>query len=90
MLKQMKLKLGKKKPVWDKPFSPRIAKRVKMVETAQMTMWVDQAMLDLGRALNNFGKTGDIVYLDEALVGAEAIHAMVNELSMRKQNPLKL
>jgi hypothetical protein len=30
------------------------------------------------------------VYLDEALVGAEAIHAMVNELSMRKQNPLKL
>lgn len=90
MLKQMKLKLGKNKPVWDKPFSPRIAKRVKMVETSQMSMWVDQSMLDLGRSLNNYSKTGDTAYLEEALIGAEAIHAMVNELSARTQNPLKL
>lgn len=74
----------KKKAPWVKPFSEKIAKRVKKVPTGELTMWVDQAMLDLGRCLNQYEKNRDIkLYLEEALVGAEAIHAMVDELHSR-------
>ena len=74
----------KKKTIWVKPFSERVAKRVKKVPTGELTMWGDQAMLDLGRCLNQYEKNRDIkIYLDEALIGAEAIHAMVDELHSR-------
>lgn len=73
----------KKKQVWDKPFSEKIAKRVQKIPTGQLTMWVDQAMLDLGRCLSQFERSKDQYVLDEALTGAEAIHAVVHELHTR-------
>lgn len=74
----------KKKQLWAKPFSEKIAKRVKKVPTGELSMWVDQAMIDLGRCLHQYEKNRDVkMYLDEALVGAEAIHAMVDELHTR-------
>jgi hypothetical protein len=77
------MKLFKKKEVWVKPFSERIAKRVKTIPTGELSMWVDQAMYDLGRCLTQYDKTRDINYLNEALVGAEAIHAVVDEIHSR-------
>lgn len=70
-------------PNWDKPFSERVANRVKKIPTGELSMWVDQAMYDLGRCLNQYEKTREENYLNEALVGAEAIHAVVNELHSR-------
>lgn len=72
----------KKKP-WTKPFSERIAKRVSKIPTGELIMWGDQALFDLGRCLSSYEKTKDQTYLDEALTGAEAIHAVVNELHVR-------
>ena len=80
----MKLKIGKSKEPWVKPFSERVAKRVKQIPTGELTMWVDQAMFDLGRNLNNYEKNRDNkTALEEALLGAEAIHAVVDELHNR-------
>ena len=77
------MKLFKKKEPWTKPFSEKIAKRVKKIPTGELSMWVDQAMYDLGRCLNQYEKTRETTYLTEALVGAEAIHAVVEELNNR-------
>ena len=73
----------KKKETWNKPFSEKIAKRVKKIPTGELTMWVDQAMLDLGRCISHYDRTREAYILDEALTGAEAIHAVVDELHSR-------
>jgi hypothetical protein len=74
----------KKKEIWVKPFSEKIAKRVKKIPTGELTMWVDQAMLDLGRCLSQYERDRENkTFLEEALVGAEAIHAVVDELHTR-------
>lgn len=73
----------KKKEVWNKPFSEKIAKRVKKIPTGELTMWVDQAMLDLGRCISQYDRTREPAILTEALTGAEAIHAVVDELHTR-------
>lgn len=73
----------KKKEVWNKPFSEKIAKRVKKIPTGELTLWVDQAMLDLGRCISQYDRSRDPYILEEALTGAEAIHAVVDELHTR-------
>jgi hypothetical protein len=73
----------KKKELWTKPFSEKVAKRVKKIPTGELTLWLDQAMYDLGRCITQYEKTREQNYLDEALLGAEAIHAVVNELNIR-------
>ena len=77
------MKLFKKKEPWVKPFDEKILKRVKKIPTGELTLWIDQAMYDLGRCINQFEKTRDANALKEALTGAEAIHAVVDELYSR-------
>lgn len=81
----MKLLRLKKTKAWDKPFSEKIAKRVSRLQTAEMQGWVDQALYEVGRCLSMYQRSRDDLYLDEALTGAEAIHAMLDEL--RKRTP---
>lgn len=73
----------KKKELWIKPFSEKVAKRVKKIPTGELTLWLDQAMYDLGRCITQYEKTREQSYLDESLLGAEAIHAVVDELHVR-------
>lgn len=73
----------KPKSSWDKPFSPKVAKRVSRIPTSELEMWVDQAIYELGRCLSGFSKSREQVFLDEARTGAEALHAVVEELYKR-------
>lgn len=77
------MKLFKKKEPWVKPFSEKIANRVKRIPTGELTIWIDQAMYDLGRCITQYEKSRDPLVLKEALTGAEAIHAVVDELNTR-------
>ena len=77
------MKLFKPKEPWTKPFSEKVAKRVKKIPTGELSFWVDQAMYDLGRCVGQYEKTRDEAYLKEALLGAEAIHAVIDELNNR-------
>lgn len=68
---------------WDKPFSEKIAKRVSKIPTGELTMWADQSLYDLGRLISIYERTREKAYLDELMLGAEAFHAVVNELNRR-------
>ena len=72
-----------KKEPWVKPFSEKVAKRVNRIPTGELEMWSDQALYELGRCLSSYAKSREQVYLNEALQGAEALHAVVNELHTR-------
>lgn len=71
------------KPKWDKPFSEKIAKRVSKIPTSELAMWSEQAVYELGRCLSAYERTREAVYLEEALNGAEAMHAVVAEYYKR-------
>jgi len=72
-----------KKNRWDKPFSQKVAKRVKMISSAQLPSWIEGASYEITRCIREYEKSGDIVFLNEALIGAEALHASVDELHRR-------
>jgi hypothetical protein len=73
----------KKKSIWDKPFSEKIAKRVRKIHTTELEMWIEQATYELGRCMSTYSRNHDVAALEEALTGAEALHAVVNELYVR-------
>lgn len=75
-----------KKGNWNKPFSEKVAKRVSRIPTAELEMWIDQALHEVGRCLSMYQKSRDILYLNEARSGAEALHAVVEELYKRSTN----
>lgn len=75
--------LSRKKKEWNKPFSEQVAKRVSRIPTAELEMWIDQSIYELGRCLSGYTKNRDAVYLEEARKGAEALHAVVEELYTR-------
>jgi hypothetical protein len=72
-----------KKTEWVKPFPEKLEKRVSRIPTAELEMWIDQSIYEIGRCLSGYTKSRDIFYLEEARVGAEALHAVVEELYKR-------
>ena len=68
---------------WDKPFPSKLSKRVEKIPTVDMAAWADQAIYELGRCLSSYERTRDKIYLDEALNGAEALHAVITEYHKR-------
>jgi hypothetical protein len=75
--------LKKSKKEWDKPFSEKVEKRVSRIPTGELELWTDQAIYELGRCLSGYQKSRDKFYLEEARNGAEALHAVVEELYKR-------
>ena len=73
----------KKKELWSKPFSEKVSKRVAKIPTAELEMWIDQSLYEVGRCVSSYSKSREKVYLEEALQGAEALHAVVDELHRR-------
>jgi hypothetical protein len=73
----------KKKEPWTKPFSEKVAKRVVKIPTTELEMWIDQSLYEIGRCLSSYSKSREKMYLEEALQGAEALHAVVDELHLR-------
>jgi len=61
----------------------KIQKRVQMLPTAELLTWSDQIMYTVGRNLSAWQKSQNPFSLEEARVGAEALHAIVDALSER-------
>lgn len=64
----------------NKPFSEKLAKRVKKVPTSELASWAETSLADIGRCLSQYEKTRDELYIKEALTGAEAVNALISEL----------
>lgn len=79
----MGIKFWQEKKIWDKPFSEKVAKRVAKIPTADLTMWLEQAISETNRALSSYQKSNDSLNLEDLVLGAEAIHALASELHKR-------
>ena len=77
------MKLFKSRKNWTKPFPEKVARRVSRIPSGELSSWSEQALNEIGRCLSSYSKTQDPRFLDEALVGAEALHAVVDELYSR-------
>lgn len=72
-----------KKKKTDKPFPEKVARRVSRIPTPELTAWAEQSLNEVGRLVFAFQRTSEISYIEEALTGTEALHAVVNELYVR-------
>ena len=61
----------------------RVQKRVNSLPTPELLTWTDQIMYSVGRNLSSWQKTQNSFSLEEARVGAEALHAIMDALSDR-------
>ena len=77
-----------KKEVWNKPFPEKVSRRVSKIPTGELEMWADQAITEIGRCLSGYTKSREVFYLDEAVKGAEALHAVIDQLHIRMSKPL--
>ena len=77
------MKFFKSKEAWSKPFSEKVERRVSRIPTAELEMWIDQSIYEVGRCLSGYQKSREPIYLQEARQGAEALHAVVEELYKR-------
>jgi hypothetical protein len=77
------MNLFRKKEIWVKPFSEKVSKRVAKIPTMELEQWAEQATYEVGRCMSAYAKQRESVFLEEALLGAEALHAVVNELKSR-------
>jgi hypothetical protein len=73
---------GKSK-TWDKPFSEKISKRVSKIPTSELEGWAEQSIYTLGRLLSAYRSRRDDQSLEELVQGAEALHAVVDEIGNR-------
>ena len=79
----MGLKFWKKPKSPNHEFSEKVLKRISMIATPDLTSWVDQALSETNRCMSSYESSKDPVYIEDALVGAEAIYALVSELHKR-------
>lgn len=77
------MKSLRRKKTWTKPFSQRISKRVSMVSTTDLEGWVDPSLQDVGRAMIAYRRTGAQADLEDALLSAEVLHAIIDALKTR-------
>jgi hypothetical protein len=71
------------KKIWIKPFSEKVSNRVAKIPTMELEQWIDQSLYEIGRCMTTYNKQRDSTFLKEALVGAEALHAVIDELARR-------
>jgi hypothetical protein len=68
---------------WDKPFSEKISRRVSRIPTNDLTVWLDQAVYELGRLTSVYNRSPDKTSAGDLLTTAEAVHAVANEINKR-------
>lgn len=68
---------------WTKPFPEKLAKRVSKIPTSELEMWVEQSIIEISKCMTYYSRKRDNVYIEEAVMGAEALHAVLDELKTR-------
>lgn len=63
--------------------SARVQRRARQVPSGSETTWIEGTMADIGRAVTHH-RAGDPL-LDEAIMGAEALLALLHEMKRREQ-----
>ena len=58
-------------------------RRVARMSTQELPGWAESALVDTGRSLGAWRNHGEAVNLEDAIVGAEALSAILRELQRR-------
>lgn len=61
----------------------KIQKRVEKLSTSELMGWADQAIFGVGRAMSDWQRFNSKDSLDEAILGAEALHEVLKKLKER-------
>ena len=61
----------------------RIEKRVEALPTSELMAWTEQTLYSIGRNLSSWQKSGDSYSLEEARLGAEVLHTILETVSKR-------
>lgn len=61
----------------------KIEKRVESLPTGELIPWTENALYSIGRNLSTWQKTRDKATLEEARIGAEALHVILESLVKR-------
>jgi hypothetical protein len=72
-----------KKKAGPQPQQSKLEKRVAMISTPDLVTWAENALFVIGKETTGWMRSKDSALLDEALVGAEALTAILNELKRR-------
>jgi len=72
----------KRKPTYEKKLS-QIESRISRIPQEELPIWADQAINDAGRALTAWRRRGDQAELEEAILGAEALAAILKNIRSR-------
>ena len=72
-----------KKPQTPVTYSKKLVNRVAKIPTADLMMWVEQALSETSRSCTFYIKSPNTSDLDDMVVGAEAIHYLIEELKRR-------
>lgn len=75
--------LSRQKNVPNKPFSKKIVKRIAVSSTEDLDNWVDMSIQDISRAMVTYHRTGAQADLEDALLSAEVLHAILDTLKTR-------
>ena len=61
----------------------RLEKRVASISTPELVTWAENSLFIIGKEVTSWLRTKDAVLLEEALVGGEALVAIIKELKKR-------
>jgi len=64
----------------------KIEKRVESLPTSELLPWTENALYTIGRNLSSWQKSQDPYTLEEARIGAEALHVILETLKKRSTN----
>jgi hypothetical protein len=65
------------------PYNEKIVKRVSKIATADLIIWIEQAVNETNRASSAYRGGTNPDSLEEMLLGAEALHCLIEELHKR-------
>jgi hypothetical protein len=72
-----------RKKTIEKNFSEKVARRVSKIPTADLPGWIEQSLYETNRTLSTYQASGDSMHLNDLLLGAEAVNALISELYNR-------
>lgn len=66
----------------------KLQKRVAGISTPDLVTWSENSLYIIGKEVTGWMRTKDEFHLDEALLGAEALVAVIQELKQRSKDVL--
>lgn len=64
----------------------RVEKRVESLPTSELLPWAEQSIYAIGRSLSVWQKTKEDYSLEEARLGAEALHVIIETIVKRQKD----